>query len=292
MNFFTKMERKLGRYAIRNLMRYIVIFYSFGLLLQVLPSGNIVYWRYLCLEGGAILHGQVWRVITFLIYPPIPVGGMDLLGIMLNVLIIYTYYSLGSKLERMWGAFRFNLYFLIGIIGHVAASITLHLLDPTGQILYVMEPVYLNFSLFMAFALSFPDMQFLFMMVVPIKAKYLAIAEGVIFGYMFITGDVPTKVEIGMSMLNIILFVLMSRDFRRFAPREIKRKQEFKTKSKILPAGRTRHKCAVCGRTEQDGALMEFRFCSKCRGNYEYCQDHLYTHQHITDDRPDAGTES
>ena len=44
----------------------------------------------------------------------------------------------------------------------------------------------------------------------------------------------------------------------------------------------TRHKCAVCGRTELDGDNLEFRFCSKCDGNYEYCMDHLFTHEHVT----------
>lgn len=26
---------------------------------------------------------------------------------------------------------------------------------------------------------------------------------------------------------------------------------------------------------------LDFRFCSKCDGNYEYCSDHLFTHQHV-----------
>ena len=43
----------------------------------------------------------------------------------------------------------------------------------------------------------------------------------------------------------------------------------------------TRHRCAVCGRTERDDAELEFRFCSKCKGNFEYCMDHLYTHEHV-----------
>ncbi len=41
------------------------------------------------------------------------------------------------------------------------------------------------------------------------------------------------------------------------------------------------HKCAICGRTELDDPNLTFRYCSKCNGNYEYCQDHLFTHKHI-----------
>lgn len=43
----------------------------------------------------------------------------------------------------------------------------------------------------------------------------------------------------------------------------------------------SRHKCAICGRTEATNPEMEFRFCSKCNGNYEYCSEHLFSHTHI-----------
>ena len=46
---------------------------------------------------------------------------------------------------------------------------------------------------------------------------------------------------------------------------------------KIVP----RHRCAVCGRTELDDDTLEFRYCSKCNGNYEYCNEHLFTHTHV-----------
>ena len=67
----------------------------------------------------------------------------------------------------------------------------------------------------------------------------------------------------------------------------MKRKHEFKQKKRraerpmqMHPNG-ARHKCAICGRTELDDENLEFRYCSKCNGNYEYCQDHLFTHKHV-----------
>jgi len=86
-----------------------------------------------------------------------------------------------------------------------------------------------------------------------------------------------------MSLLNFLVFFLSSRDVRRYAPKEVKRRQEFKRQmAEPRPgSGITRHKCAVCGRTEVSNPELEFRYCSKCEGNYEYCQDHLFTHQHI-----------
>lgn len=64
------------------------------------------------------------------------------------------------------------------------------------------------------------------------------------------------------------------------SPREIKRRQEFRheVKKNMRPSG---HKCAICGRTEADDPTLEFRFCSKCDGNYEYCQEHIFTHEHV-----------
>ena len=83
-------------------------------------------------------------------------------------------------------------------------------------------------------------------------------------------------------MISVLLFAAMTRNYQKYSPREIKRKHDFKAKMKVMPKGRSMHKCAVCGRTEADGVDLEFRYCSKCAGGLEYCMDHLYTHQHVT----------
>ena len=278
MRFFQRFERKFGRYAIRGLPRVIALFYGLGMVIQFINP--MIYFLFLGLDGGAVAHGQVWRVFTFMMYPPVTRGRDPISWIFLNLLIIPTYYFLSSTLENIWGAFRFNVYFFLGIIGHVAGAVLAYLIWG-GSI--PMTPVYLNFSLFIAVALMFPEVQFFIFGVLPVKAKYLALAETVIYLYEFIRGPVITKLEIGLSLMNVVLFFLMTRNVKRFSPKEIKRKREFKTQTKILPAGKTRHRCAVCGRTEEDGEQMEFRYCSKCAGSYEYCQDHLYTHQHVAE---------
>ena len=69
---------------------------------------------------------------------------------------------------------------------------------------------------------------------------------------------------------------------------ERKRKTEFRRNvNNITPM--YRHRCAICGRTEISDPDLEFRFCSKCEGNYEYCSDHLYTHQHIQKVKTESG---
>ncbi|HJC46567.1 MAG TPA: hypothetical protein IAA04_00755 [Candidatus Lachnoclostridium pullistercoris] len=271
MEFFRKLERRYGRYAIHNLMNYIVAMYVVGMILQYVNP--MLYWQWLCLNPEAILHGQIWRIVTFMVWPPFG-------GLVSNALMIYLYYSLGSTLERVWGAFRFNVYFFLGILGHVAASLLLYFLGTR----VILTTTYLNMSLFLAFAATFPDLQFYIWFVIPIKAKWLALIDSLVIIQGLLFGGTSSRVEIIFSLLNFILFFIITRNYSRVNPKEIRRKQEFKSQVKIKPQGRTHHRCAVCGRTELDGDDLEFRYCSKCEGNYEYCQDHLYTHKHVTKD--------
>ena len=157
---------------------------------------------------------------------------------------------------------------------------------------YQFSTYYINMSILLAFAATYPDIQFLFMFLIPIKAKVLGIIDVVLLAYSFLMGDLSTKIVIVASLLNFILFFFFTRDYSRISPNEYKRKAEFHKKMRqAKQAGNvsnyqgrnviTRHKCAICGRTELDDDTLEFRFCSKCEGNYEYCMDHLYTHEHV-----------
>ncbi len=272
MNFLDKMERRFGRYAIPNLMRYIVVLYVIGIFIQM--TAPEVYFMYLMLDARALLRGQIWRVITFMIWPPTN-------GLLLNALIVYCYYNLGNVLENVWGAFRFNLFFLIGILGHVLAAIVIYLVF--GMV-YPLTTDYLNFSLFFAIAFMFPETRFYLFFAIPIKAKWLALFDGAVYLYGLIFGGAATRVAIVLSFANVMIFFLLYRG-SRYNPKEIRRKQKFRAQmDQAERAAKTagRHRCAVCGRTDQDFPNLTFRFCSKCEGNYEYCEDHLYTHQHVT----------
>lgn len=279
MDFFRKFENKCYKYAIPNLMYYIVMLYGIGLVLSVVP--NIPYWelynQYLALDAPAILHGQIWRIFTFLIFPPS--FGMWIFSLFFGVIALFMYYSLGQTLENIWGPFRFNVFFFSGVLLQAIACLVGYLVF--GQ-RWIMTPGFINASIFLAFALYFPDVQFLLFFIIPVKAKWLAIAECVVYLHSFIFGNAAIRCELVISLANILVFFLMTRNYKRFSPKEVKRQNTFKKEVKIMPQGKTRHKCAVCGRTEKDGAELEFRYCSKCEGNYEYCQDHLYTHQHVT----------
>lgn len=284
MDWLSKLERRFGKYAIPNLMYYIIIMYAGGFILQLInPS---FYYQYLSLDASAILHGQIWRIITFMIQPPST-------SVIFIIFALYLYYMIGTQLERAWGAFRFNVYFFAGILSHVLAAILVYLI--TGISLPI-DTWYLNMSLFFAFAALYPNVQFLLFFVIPVKVKWLALLDGAYFLYTVILAFLPSygggifgiiykanAVAAVVSILNFIIFFLGSRNMKPYSPKQVKRKREFQKKIRPVNtyANGAKHRCAVCGRTELDNPNLEFRYCSKCNGNYEYCQDHLFTHTHV-----------
>ncbi|MDD3173629.1 MAG: hypothetical protein PHF63_08220 [Herbinix sp.] len=286
MKFLNQLERKFGRYAISGLMRYIVMLFVAGMLLgSFMPE---VYYEYLSLDFSQVARGQVWRLITFII----PLSSMN--GILFFAITTYFYYIIGNALENAWGAFRFNLYFFSGIFFNIIASLIIYFI--TGQSLAGSSLSVVCGTLFFAFAALYPNMQFLFYFIIPIKAKYLAWFQGAMYVYTafeyLMNKQYLLIIPLVVSLANFLIFFFYTRNYRKISPSEFKRKATYKRQ---VNAGRnegnvaqfkgrnviTRHKCAVCGRTELDNEQLEFRFCSKCDGNYEYCMDHLFTHEHV-----------
>lgn len=284
MKFFYKLEQKYRKYAIHNLMYYIVILYAVGLLFYVFAPGAYLdmYMNYLCLDAQKILHGQIWRIVTFLVFPP-SFGSMQFTTILFGILALFVYHNLGQTLENVWGSFRFNVFFFMGVLAQVLACIIGYLVFDE---FWLLTTGYINASIFLAFAICFPDVQFLLFYLIPVKAWWLAVAEAAMYLYSFIVGTASIRCELVVSLINVIVFFILTRrnQISRFSPKEIQRKQKFKSEVKIVPKSGARHRCAVCGRTELDGEHLEFRYCSKCAGGLEYCQDHLYTHQHVVED--------
>lgn len=280
MNWLDKLERKIGRYAIPNLTVYLLAGYVIGYgIIYLMP--NMIGW--LTLEPALILRGQVWRIISWVLIPPTT----NLISLFFLVLL---YYSLGTALERTWGTFRYNVYIFSGILFTVIAVFILYGVfffmygaEVSLSSIGLVSTNYITMSIFLAFAAIYPDMEVMLYFVLPIKMKWMAIVYAAMALYYFISGGIVSRVAIAASLLNFVIFFLSGRNMRRFGPREQARKAKFKKQSRphMTYAGGARHRCAVCGRTELDDPNLEFRFCSKCRGTYEYCQDHLFTHEHV-----------
>ena len=291
-----KMERKFGKYAIPGLMRYVIVLYIVGVIIGI--AAPELYENYLALDIEAVLHGQIWRPVTFILAPPNS-------SLLMMLIVLYMYYIIGDNLERRWGTFAFNLYFLMGILFNILAAVVTYLVF--GQT-FTVGTYFLNMSLFFAFVTEFGDAQFLLFFIIPIKGKWLGylnaiyfivtIVGGLLFyvnpmiSFQLLSWGVPALPQYALaalfSMLNYAVFYWLYRQSYRPTAAQKKVQRQFKaqvTEAKKMErarAGQARHRCAVCGRTELDDPSLEFRFCSKCEGNYEYCQDHLYTHQHVT----------
>lgn len=280
-------EKKFGKYAIKNLSLVLIICYACGYFVEILYPNFL---SYLYLNPYEILfHGQVWRLVTWLIVPP---SGFDFF----TLLMLYFYYSLGTTLERTWGVYRYNVYIFSGILFTILGAFLLFAYTvvfggDSGILMWgtyqgysplasMFSTYYVNMSIFLAFAATYPNMQVLLFFIIPIKIKILGIIYGALLIYQFAVGGVAIRFVIAASLMNFIVFFLTGRGRIHMSPKQVKRRQEFKREVKKT-TGITRHKCAICGRTEETNPELEFRFCSKCDGNYEYCQDHLFTHTHV-----------
>lgn len=277
MNFLNKLERKIGKYAIRDLIVYLLAGYVIGFILErIAPS--ILY--YITLEPYYILRGQIWRLVTWVLIPPSS-------NLLFAIIMMFFYFQLGRTLENTWGTFRFNVYIFGGIFCTVIGAFILYgvyaLMGVKAVGMGVMFSTnYINMGIFLAVAMCYPEMQVLLYGVLPIKMKWMAAVYAVLIALQLFQNGWAGRVAILSSLLNFIVFYLSTRNYRQISPKEIKRKRDFKVQMRTPSGyGTSKHKCAICGLTEKDDPDLEFRFCSKCAGNYEYCQNHLFTHTHM-----------
>ena len=187
MSWLSRLElRARQRYYITNLMYYIVGGMAVVFLLDLMgfQASNLFY-----LNMRMVAQGQVWRLLTFIFLPP----SQSILWIILS---LYFYFLIGNMLESQWGSFRFNLYYLLGVIGAIIAAAITGYADNT----------YLNMSLFFAFAALYPNFQMMLFFFIPIKMKWLALLNLLFYLDEFIVRSWPARLAILFSLLNLILF--------------------------------------------------------------------------------------
>ncbi len=279
----SKFEKRFGKYAISNLSLILILCYVVGYFIELVNADFLLY---LTLNPYAILHGQIWRIFTWIIIPP---SSLD----PFTIIMLLFYYNIGTSLERTWGTYRYNVYLLSGMLFTVMGSFVWLAIEyfvggPVMNLSYIstiaslyFSTYYINMSIFLAFAATFPEVQVLLMFIIPVKVKWLGILYGLVLVYDFLfAGSLVTRIAIASSLLSFVIFFFTSRSHIHMSPKQMKRRAEFK--QDIRRNSRvTKHKCAICGQTEDDDPSLEFRFCSKCNGNYEYCQQHLFTHTHV-----------
>lgn len=271
------------RFGIPNLMLYIVIGNVAVYLLTLLTRNNDANaLAFLTFTLRGLLRGEIWRIVTFIF---IPVSSSPFL----MIISLYFYYWIGSTLERQWGTARFTLYYLSGVLLTVIGAILACLITGLYDV-NVAGATYVNLSLFLAFAVLFPDVQVLLMFIIPVKMKWLAILDGALFLLeavsSLIKGNWVGVVLPIVALLNFVVFVwpevqrLIGIQKRRTSHQAVNFRQAV---CKQEQQKGYRHKCAVCGRTDTDYPDLQFRYCSKCAGYHCFCQDHIFTHVHFTE---------
>ena len=201
-DLFYRLKYRFGRYAIQNLSLYVTMIFSLGYLLMISPVGSYVYSAWLAFYPYEVLHGQIWRIFTAVLFPPVTSSNIFWVAICLLL-----YYNFSSIVERMMGEFEFNLYFFGSILVGELGAVISYLI--TG-INFPYLPIYTHFAIIMAFAIMYPDASVLLMFVIPIKAKWIAIAEALIYVYNFITGSIITKISIVAAFIHVVIFFFLT----------------------------------------------------------------------------------
>jgi len=254
----SKLERKLGRYALPNLTLLLVGGQAAAFLLsRVRPE----FGAQLVLIPSRVLAGEVWRLVTWVFLPQTN-------SIWFIIFELWLLFIFGRALEGYWGAFRYNVFLLIGVVLSIGSAFLVPWAPATNA--------YLMASIFLAFAYLNPDFELLLFFILPVKIKWLAYLTWAGFALSLVLGTWMTRAMVAAGIANF--FVFFGHDIwlrvRGVGRRQVKR-QEAKIASQTA-----NHRCEVCGLTDLEDPEMQFRYCSKCTGKHAYCKDHLRDHEH------------
>ncbi len=283
-NQFERFCYKHRTKGIPNLMLYITVGSAIVYLMSMFGDAGLA--QLLWFDRELILQGQLWRLITY-------VFTYDAGNVLITAIGLVCYYSLGRAMENVWGTLRFNLFYFTGVV----------LMDVFSMVLGTWADIsYLNMSLFLAYATLYPDARFLLLYIIPVKAWIFALLDLALTVYqvvlMTVAGGFPYSLFPLVAIANYLLF--FGKDVANVIPLSwrLNFKRLFsgnKRKSAAVPfpgAGsyeathaRARapytHRCTVCGRTDASDPDMEFRYCSRCKGYFCYCQEHIGNHEHV-----------
>ncbi len=275
-------------FGIPNLMKYVVIGNAVVYILTVFAGYGAV--SFLAFDWNAVTHGELWRLVTFIFFP----GYYDLRQAIWLVFFLHLYYMIGGTLEREWGTAKFSLYYLSGIILTVLTGIVVGLVFGSARI---AGADYINLSMFFAFAMLYPDTQFLIFFLLPVKVKWLAWLDAAYFALAFFSNLLSGRLLLALlpviAIFNFIVFfwtrITDEISYRRGRSRHQTSHQTIQFKSAVRQQKKKeeqrgyRHKCDVCGRTDTEWPDLEFRYCSRCAGYHCFCEEHIRNHVHFTE---------
>jgi hypothetical protein len=276
---------KHRRFGIPRLMLYIIIGYIAVYLIGLMDRTG-TFLTLLSFNMGAILRGQVWRIVTWIFIPESISAGMS--SMIFTALMLYFYYFIGNALESEWGTPKFTIYYLTGILMQIVYGVIVWLIARVSPFL---STHFLNLSMFFAFAALYPDHRVLLFFFIPIKIKWLAWINGAYFlitvimdivGGYYLSALMPV-----LAFFNFYIFcghelISRLRPMRIYRPSGTVNFKEAAKRYRASEEARPyRHKCAVCGKTDTQYPNLEFRYCSRCNGYHCFCIDHINNHVHF-----------
>jgi hypothetical protein len=258
-----RLERRYGRYALGNLTYYLIGLQCLGFVIFTARPDLV---SKLDLDIDAIRAGEFWRVFTWL---AAPISG----NLIWFVFGLYWLYMIGTSLESEWGAFKYQLYWLVGILATAGMACVTH--GPATN-------TYLIMSLFLAFATVWPDYVIRVFFILPVRVKWLALLDGAGILYLVLISPGWNKLLPLVSIANYLLFFSGTLiGMMRRGVRQAGRAREFhQWKRASEESRRGVRRCAVCGITDENPSV-EFRVCSceRCGGVLrDLCLEHARNH--------------
>lgn len=262
MDFLNRLERAFGRFALPNLSLYLVV-------------GQVAFWGVAFLGGFnleriallpyAVREGEIWRLFTFLFVPPNS-------SPLFIAFAWYMFFLMGGALEEHWGVFRYNVFLFTGWL----LTVVVAFIFPGNY----ATNLFLAGSVFLAFAFLNPDFELMLFFILPLKIKWLALISWLVYGYSLAVGSWPVRFAVLAAIGNFLLFfagdiVQLIKTGRRRMESQARRRSDQRDEDE------PRHRCHACGKTDKTHPLMDFRYCSKCADDECYCQEHLFSHEHV-----------
>ncbi len=275
-NRFERFCARHERWGVPNLMLFVIAANVVLFLLNSTVYGAVFVYRWLTFIPSEIAHGQVWRVITFVLIPNVG----DIFSLAISSLF---YFFVGRALENEWGRLKFTIFYFTGVLLQAAFAGVMSIWYGDKVADYTLTGAhYLNMSLFLAYAVLNPDGMVRLYFLIPIKMKWLAIVDLAYILVGVILNPFPANMFPLVAILNVAIF-FAGKAFRTLRRKNFEHSNriDFKKKTKEIKKRGYTHRCIVCGKTDVSNPEEEFRYCSQCKGYACYCSEHINNHTHI-----------
>lgn len=221
-----------------------------------------------------IREGQIWRIFSFILYPPVfPSGGSLVFPVFWLLLSVWIAFLISDVLEGAWGETRTSLYvfsiiFCQGFLIHLV-SFGLSDVDILSGLGSFAGTGY-HTALFFAFATIAPNYVFHIMLILPVKVWILASIMGALIFLQCLSTPLLFIVFGAIYFPYLIWAVPLL--IRTVRTRKLVHKRRNKFVAAQSGAEYSLHRCKTCGKTEITDSEAEFRVAVD---EEEYCLDHL-----------------